>query len=126
MSNGKATPRKHRGLKEPWQKGQSGNPAGRPKGSRNKLGEAFVADLYADWIEHGIEAVQKVRQDRPHDYLKVIASILPKDLHVKVSEFDEMSDADLVARIRQLHGIVRPFLDENDEPRNSTEGERPG
>ena len=32
-----------------------GNP-GRPKGSRNKLGEAFIADLYAHWQENGVPA----------------------------------------------------------------------
>ena len=30
-----------------------GNALGRPKGSRNKLAEAFIADVYADWLEHG-------------------------------------------------------------------------
>ena len=48
-----STPQKHRGLREPWKPGESGNPAGRPKGSRNKLSEEFVAEIYADWCEHG-------------------------------------------------------------------------
>ncbi len=38
--------------------GQSGNPAGRPKGSRNKLGEAFIEALHDDFNEHGIAAIQ--------------------------------------------------------------------
>jgi len=29
-----------------YKPGQSGNPNGRPKGSRNKLGEAFIAALH--------------------------------------------------------------------------------
>jgi hypothetical protein len=29
---------------------------GRPRGSRNKLGEVFITQLYTDWLEHG-EAV---------------------------------------------------------------------
>jgi hypothetical protein len=57
--------------------GHNGGP-GRPKGSRNQLGEALLADLCADWCEHGAEAVRRVREDRPSDYLKVIALIVAK------------------------------------------------
>jgi hypothetical protein len=49
---------------------------GRPKGSRNQLGEAFIADLYEDWLIHGAATIEKVRASRPPDYLKVVASIL--------------------------------------------------
>lgn len=81
---------------------QPGN-SGRPKGSRNKLGEEFLADMLADWQEHGVAAIVKVREDRPHEYIKVVASILPKELNVKVSELDELTD-DQIAR--QLASIA--------------------
>ena len=80
---------------------QPGNP-GRPKGFRNKLGEAFLDALQADWQEHGAEAIARVRQDRPQDYLKVVASTLPKDLNVRdarTSDPRELSDEDLAALI---------------------------
>lgn len=83
--------------------GQSGNPAGRTKGSRNKLGEAFIEDMLADWQEHGTAVIEAVRADKPDQYLKVVASILPKELNVKVSELDELSDEQLQ---RQLAHIV--------------------
>jgi hypothetical protein len=41
---------------------KSGNP-GRPKGSRNKLGEAFLDALHADWQEHGTEAIARGCQE---------------------------------------------------------------
>jgi hypothetical protein len=60
--------------------GQSGNPAGRPKGARSKLGEAFLKELLTDWEEHGAKAIQDMRDDKPGDYVKVVASILPKEI----------------------------------------------
>ncbi|MGA7038515.1 MAG: DUF5681 domain-containing protein, partial [Pseudolabrys sp.] len=37
--------------------GQSGNPKGRPQGSRNKLSEDFLADLHDAWKAFGREAL---------------------------------------------------------------------
>lgn len=73
-----------------------GNP-GRPKGSRNKLGEAFLEALHDDFKVHGVKAIKEVREEKPDQYLKVIASTLPKELNVKVSELDELTD-DQIAR----------------------------
>lgn len=78
---------------------QPGNP-GRPKGSRNKLGEDFITALHADFQEHGADVIATVRQEKPDQYLKVVASILPKE--VKVTTEVEMDDAELDKRIRQL------------------------
>ena len=86
---------------------EPGNP-GRPKGSRNKLGEAFIEALHDDFNANGVAAIVEVRQTRPHEYLKVIAGILPKEL--KVSSDIELSDDQLIERIRQLDDIIRPFL----------------
>lgn len=75
---------------------------GRAKGSRNQLGEAFIADLYEDWLTHGVATIEKVRAARPADYLKVIASILPRDLNMKVSAVENMTDDELNATIERL------------------------
>ena len=66
------------------------------------MGEAFIADLYADWLAHGFATIEKVRTTRPADYLKVIASILPKDVNMNVSPFEHMTDAELDALIARL------------------------
>lgn len=83
--------------------GNIGGP-GRPKGSRNKLGEAFIDDLYADWLEHGAATIRQVREERPQDYLKVAAGLLPKEL--KIERSDDLTDEQLDARIHQLAEII--------------------
>lgn len=92
----------------PFPPGQSGNPAGRPKGSRNKLGEDFIAALHDDFEANGIAAIQAVRKDKPDAYIKVIASILPKEL--KVTTENDLTDEQLIERIRILDAAIRPFL----------------
>lgn len=81
---------------------------GRDKGSRNKLGEAFIADMYEDWKHHGASAIERTREEKPDAYLKVIASILPKEISVK--QLDNLSDDELISRLRELERIVAPFL----------------
>lgn len=87
-----------------------GNP-GRPKGARNKLGEAFVEDMLADWEANGPAAIREVRETKPDQYLKVIAMILPKDLNVNINPTEHMTDEQLIERIRSLDAAIRPFLD---------------
>ena len=89
------------------QPGQVLNPKGRPKGSRNKLGESFLTDLQADWEQNGIAVIATVRQERPHEYLKVVASILPKELNVRVDPLDEMDDDELTAILAAARAACR-------------------
>src|SRR6516165_11425682 len=48
-----------------WQPGVSGNPAGRLRGSRNKLSEAVICALLRDFSKHGEKAIAKVRREQP-------------------------------------------------------------
>lgn len=91
-----------------WEPGKSGNPAGRPKGTRNKLGEAFLEAFMADFEKGGIDAIERVRIERPQDYLKALVMILPKEL--KVTSESDLTNDQLIERIRQLDSVIRPFL----------------
>jgi uncharacterized protein DUF5681 len=66
-----------------FQPGQSGNPAGRPRGSRNKLSECFLKALADDFDTDGIAVIESLRKDRPHEYLKIVAAVLPKQMQLR-------------------------------------------
>ncbi len=84
--------------------GNSGG--GRPKGSRNKLGEQFLEALAQDFTAHGHEAIVACRKEKPTEYVKVIAGLLPKELMVRKDPADELSDEEIADALDTLKGIV--------------------
>ena len=111
-----STARKHRqrGL-IPWKPGQSGNPKGRPKGSRNKLSEDFVADLQRGWLAFGKPALV-TWPDRPGQFVRVVASLIPRELEATTTPVTErMSDAQLEALIaRGIESGLDPAAPDED------------
>ena len=77
---------------------------GRKLGSRNKLDQEFVDALEAEFSEHGAAAIRLVRETDPVAFVRVIASVLPKE-HRDVTE-KPLTDAELEQRIRELLAIT--------------------
>lgn len=75
-----SAPKPKSNLMPPWKPGQSGNPAGRPKGARNKLSEGFFEVLAADFAKHGVQAIIDMRDKDPASYAKMIASLQTKEM----------------------------------------------
>lgn len=68
--------------------GQSGNPNGRPKGARSRLGEDFLNALRDDFAEHGADVIKRVRAKKPEAYMKIVADLMPKELQALVVHAD--------------------------------------
>ena len=68
----------------PWPKGVSGNPQGRPPGARDKLSSIFLKELLDDYTTHGKDAIVRLRENEPGQYVRLIASLLPQYRFVDV------------------------------------------
>lgn len=79
--------------------GQSGNPAGRPKGARSKLAEKFWKDYAAAWEAHGQAALMHVAANDPSTFVRVAASLMPKETEVTLRNVTakELRDDELAA-----------------------------
>jgi hypothetical protein len=76
--------------------GVSANPAGRPAGAKNRLQGDFLTALAEDFREHGIGAIRIMRVERPAEYVKCIASLMPKELLVtQDTALSELTDEQL-------------------------------
>jgi len=91
-----------------WKKGQSGNPKGRPKGSKHKLAEDYLGALSVDFARHGQKAIVDLRVKHLDVYMRLIAGLVPKDFvvekeitHYVVNAVPELS----VEQWRKLHQL---------------------
>ena len=106
MSNAKLTPVEHR-----FKPGQSGNPGGRPVGTRLKLTGRFVHALCHDFEVHGKRAIEAARLEDPLGYIKVVASLLPKQVEA-TKPLETMTDEELTAGIDFLKRALVERVDE--------------
>ena len=67
--------------------GQSGNPAGRPKGAKGRFTEDFWRDLHEVWSEHGKQAILDTLKADPAKFLAIAASKVPGEVEVSNTSY---------------------------------------
>lgn len=108
-----------------WKPGESGNTGGKPKETRNRLSNVFLRALLVDFEENGVDAIDRVRKNDPGTYLRVIASIVPKELELTnpLSDVTEEQLGEIIASLRSAisAGVVRSVAspDEGGKPLKS-------
>ncbi|WP_312472986.1 hypothetical protein, partial [Brucella sp.] len=81
-------------------------------------GERFLEDLLHSWEAQGSAVIQTVIDTKPEAYLKVVASLMPKDVNINVNQIGEMSDEQHLERLRKLDATIKPFLPSHGEDGN--------
>jgi hypothetical protein len=85
---------------------------GRPRGTRNKLAGRVFEDIFAHWCEpvvsgsnvcKGQEALQNLYTTSPGEYLRLTASVLPKEFVFEntVTELEDDQIDELILKLRQ-------------------------
>jgi len=79
----------------PFEKGQSGNPAGRPKGSENKVStqqRMLFLTIMEGQVEHIEDSLDRIREDSDEKYIKALTGLMPyfmpkqQEVSVEVNE----------------------------------------
>jgi hypothetical protein len=68
---------------------------GRPKGAKNRLSWSFLSALADDFEAHGIETIRICRVERPNEYLKIVAGLMPKEFEFTETKLMEVTDDEL-------------------------------
>jgi hypothetical protein len=62
----------------------------------------FLAELQASWMRHGAAMIEQVRRERPHDYLRLMASSLAKRGEDKADATEAMTDDEIADELRHI------------------------
>src|SRR5262245_14851362 len=91
---------------------------GRRKGSRDRISTALLESIAADFEAHGDEAVKIARVERPVEYLRIVASLLPKEFEITDNRLKDISDDELDAFIElaRQRRLVAGSADDGKEP----------
>ena len=90
-----------------WKPSESGNPNGRPVGSRNQFSNAFMANLSSIWAERGRAAMEMTVKTMPSVFFATAARVLPKDVAITLEQsYSGGLDASDIAILRAIKDSI--------------------
>lgn len=88
-------------------KGSSPNPAGRPRGARNKFTDTFMSAIAEDFAANGSSALAALRTSNPEAYMRIIIALLPKAAverweQSRGIDYDNVTEEEFIALLDKL------------------------
>lgn len=99
-----------------WKAGSSPNPGGKPVRARNKINAAFLNALIEEFDKSGKKAIKECAENDPSTFVRVCASLLPKEIEIS-RPLDDIPDEQLDAAILAVRTILAA-----QNPDNGTNG----
>jgi hypothetical protein len=69
-------------------------------------GDTFIDAFLASWKEHGRATIEKLRTDKPADYVRIALSLFAKGEDQEGDPLHELTDAELTERIETIAASI--------------------
>lgn len=93
--------------------------AGKAAGSRDRLSRAFLGHLADSFEKHGKSVLETLRKDDPATYIRVVASLQPKEIAV-TAPLSGMDDSKLEEALNALTQALQAKLPQPIQPAEET------
>jgi hypothetical protein len=77
-----------------------------PSAARGALGQAFVRAITTDFERWGARRLRRLRRQRPTDYFRLVAALLPKEFRIREVELPDMTDEELAATLDKVRQLI--------------------
>jgi hypothetical protein len=61
--------------------------APKPQAAKTRLQTAFLQDLAAEWEKQGASAIRIMAIEKPAEFVKVVASLMPKEVELDLANY---------------------------------------
>ena len=99
-----------------WKPGQSGNPAGRPIGARQKIAEKLLSDIAEVWEASGKSVLERLAIEEPAALAKIAYGLLPREMLLNVQQSGPGVNAEQWAFVREVLTAIERSAPEGTEP----------